>query len=165
MIAHQTREVRTPAIHERPALRTYETNSPRAKARLVALAMLADGRLDDAELENLGREDAFQALGVTREGFLEVLYDFCADVERLPRGRGNYLLAPAALEKMLGEVDGIGERKALLRLIFDVIRSDGRLAQGESELFWRAVDTWNFRAAETRAALNRKHGMTRNASA
>jgi hypothetical protein len=79
-----------------------------------------------------------------------------ADVEAFPRGRGDYVLAPAVLQKMLSEVSDGEERQKLLRLIFDVIRSDGRLAKGEAALFWHAVDTWNFRAAETRAALYRQ---------
>ena len=33
-----------------PMLRAYEPDSPQAKARLVVLAMLADGRLDDVEI-------------------------------------------------------------------------------------------------------------------
>lgn len=139
-----------------PTLRAYEPDSPQAKARLVVLAMLADGRLDDVELDSLDRNGTLSSIGISREDFFAVLYDFCADVEAFPRGRGDYVLAPAVLQKMLSEVSDGEERQKLLRLIFDVIRSDGRLAKGEAALFWHAVDTWNFRAAETRAALYRQ---------
>lgn len=165
MMSYPNRQVLAREMHDRPVFRPYETNSPRAKARLVVLAMLADGRLDDVELERLERDEAFAALGISRESFLEVLYEFCADVEQLPRGYDDYLLAPSALEKMLAEVDGSGERRALLRMIFDVIRSDGRLAKGESELFWHAVDSWKFRAEETRSALRRNRVIEGLASA
>ncbi len=156
MMSYQSHELRAHDMHDRPAFRPYGKNSPRAKARLVVLALLADGRLDDVELERLEHDEAYASLGLTHEDFLEVLYEFCADVEKLPRGHGDYLLAPSVLEEVLGEVDGSNEREHLLRLIFDVIRSDGHLARGESELFWRAVDTWKFRAEETRSALRRK---------
>ena len=144
-----------------PMLRAYEPDSPQAKARLVVLAMLADGRLDDVELDDveldsLDRDGTLSSIGISREDFFAVLYDFCADVEAFPRGRGDYVLAPAVLQKILSEVSDGEERQKLLRLIFDVIRSDGRLAKGEAALFWHAVDTWSFRAAETRAALYRQ---------
>jgi len=148
-----------------PMLRAYVPDSPQAKARLVVLAMLADGRLDDVELDSLDRNGTLSSIGMSREDFFAVLYDFCADVEAFPRGRGDYVLAPAVLQQMLSEVSDGEERQKLLRLIFDVIRSDGRLAKGEAALFWQAVDTWNLRAAETRAVLQRRrrHVITRAA--
>ena len=149
-------ETRGAALDGIQRLRDYVPDSPQAKARLIVLAMLADGRLDEAELDSLDRDGTLAALGLDRDAFFTVLYDFCADVEDLPRGDGDYLLAPAVLRKMLAEVSRSDDRQTLLRLIFDVIRSDGRLARGEAALFWQAVDTWNFRAAETRAALHRR---------
>jgi len=145
--------------------RAYVPDSPQAKARLVVLAMLADGRLDDVELDSLDRNGTLSSIGMSREDFFAVLYDFCADIESFPRGRGDYVLAPAVLQQMLSEVSDGEERQKLLRLIFDVIRSDGRLAKGEAALFWQAVDTWNLRAAETRAVLQRRrrHVTTRAA--
>jgi uncharacterized tellurite resistance protein B-like protein len=153
MMSMQARETFRPFIGTHHPLRVYPANSPRAKARLVVLAMLADGRVDDAELESLTRHGTFDQLGIAREDFFEVLYDFCADVENLPNGSGDYLLSPAVLEQLFGEVSSATERRTLLLLIFDMIRSDGHLADSEADLFWHAVDTWKFRAAETRTAL------------
>lgn len=157
MMTIQSREMLAPHTTPGQPLRAYPTNSPRAKARLVALAMLADGRLDDAELESLGQNVTFTELGIAREDFFEVLYDFCADMENLPKGSGDYLLSPAVLEQLFGEIDSAAERQTLLRQIFDMIRSDGHLADSEADLFWHAVDTWKFRAADTRTALRSQH--------
>ena len=41
---------------------------------------------------------------------------------------------------LLSEISDPDDRKALLKLIFDVIRSDGRLAIGEARLFWNAAE-------------------------
>ncbi len=153
MMTMQAREMCAPYTNPNQKLRAYAPNSPRAKARLVVLAMLADGRLDDAELESLTRHGMFAELGIAREDFFEVLYDFCADVENLPNGSGDYLLSPVVLEQLFGEVNSAAERQLLLRQIFNIIRSDGHLADSEADLFWQAVDAWKFRAAETRAAL------------
>jgi uncharacterized tellurite resistance protein B-like protein len=153
MMTMQAREMCAPYTNPNQALRAYAPNSPRAKARLVVLAMLADGRLDDAELESLARHGTFAELGIAREDFFEVLYDFCADVENLPNGSGDYLLSPVVLEQLFGEIDSTAERQALLRQIFDMIRSDGHLAESEADLFWHAVDTWKFRASDMRTVL------------
>jgi uncharacterized tellurite resistance protein B-like protein len=157
MMSMQAREMCAPYTHPHQSLRAYATNSPRAKARLLVLAMLADGRLDDAELESLTRHGMFATLGIAREDFFEVLYDFCADVENLPRGGGDYLLTPVVIDQLFGEINSSSERQTLLRLIFDMIRSDGRLAQSEADLFWQAVDTWKLHAADTQAVLRGKH--------
>jgi hypothetical protein len=165
MMAIQAREMCTPYTNPDQVLRAYASNSPRAKARLVVLAMLADGRLDDAELESLTRHGTFAELGIAREDFFEVLYDFCADVENLPNGSGRYLLSPAILEQLFGEINGAAERQTLLRQIFDMIRSDGHLADSEADLFWHAVDTWKLRATETPLTLRSQRGSAGQTSA
>jgi len=165
MMTMQAREMCAPFTINNQALRAYASNSPRAKARLVVLAMLADGRLDDAELESLTRHSTFAELGIAREDFFEVLYDFCADVENLPNGSGDYLLSPVVLEQLFGEISSASERQMLLRQIFNMIRSDGNLADSEADLFWHAVDTWKFRAADTRTALRSHHLRSQHGAA
>lgn len=152
------------AVKPGTVLRSYPVDSPRAKARLIVLALLADGRLDAEELEGLRRRGAFRELGIAQEDFYQVLFDFCSDVTRVPAGSGNYLLAPELLENLFGEVLDPAQRQILLHLIFDVIRSDGRLAFGESRLFWNAIDAWNLRLEDGRsmnhgAARGRRRGM------
>jgi len=145
-------------------LRDYPANSPQAKARLIALALLADGRLDSQELDDLSRRRAFHRLGLTREDFFQVLYDFCADLSTAPAREDNYLITPEILTELFIEVSDPAERKSLLRLIFDVIRSDGRLAIGEAQLFWNAVDAWRLAPASTPARLRGKKLRHRRAT-
>ena len=50
--------------------------------------------------------------------------------------------------------------------IFDVIRSDGHLADGEARLIWHALDTWRLRLDDgigyrPRAAAFRQRGRQR----
>ena len=170
MMTMQALEMCASYTNPNQALRAYASNSPRAKARLVVLAMLADGRLDDSKLESPARHGTFAELGIAREDFFGVLYDFCADVENLPNGCGDYLLSPVVLEQLFGEVSSAAERQTLLRQIFDMIRSDDHLADSEADLFWHAVDTWKFRAADTLTALRSQQlrsqrGATGQASA
>ena len=131
-----------------PVLRKYAPNSPQAKARLIALALLADGRLDDKELDDLSRRSAFATLGLAREDFFQVLYDFCADISRMPNRDDNYVVTPEELNRLFAEITDQEQRKNLLHLIFNVIRSDGRLALGEARLFWGAMDAWQLAPQE-----------------
>ena len=169
MMTIQARESLSPIRQPGRPLRTYPVDSPRAKARLVVLALLADGRVDAAELDGLAKYRAFDELGLTRDDFFQVLYDFCADAAGLPEGSGNYLMSPALLETLFDEVNDYGERQKLVRLIFDVIRSDGHLAESEAHLFWRALDTWRLRLDDgikyrPRATALRQRGQQRKAS-
>jgi hypothetical protein len=166
MMTLQARQSLSPINYPGRPLRMYPVDSPRAKARLIVLALLADGRVDTSELDGLAKYRAFQELGITRDDFFQVLYDFCADAAGLPEGSGNYLMSPALLDTLFAEVGGTGERQKLIRLIFDVIRSDGHLADGEARLFWQALDTWRLRLDDSleyrpRAAAHRQRGRQR----
>lgn len=166
MMTLQARLSLSPINYPGRPLRVYPVDSPRAKARLIVLALLADGRVNAAELDGLAKSCAFDELGITRDDFFQVLYDFCADAAGLPEGSGNYLMSPALLETLFDEVGDSAERQKLMRLIFDVIRSDGHLADGEARLFWQALDAWRLRLDDgieyrPRAAAHRQRGRQR----
>lgn len=156
MMSQQAREMCAPHINPNQVLRAYAPNSPRAKARLIVLAMLADGNLDDIELETLSRRGMFAKLGIAREDFFQVFFDFCADVESLPNGEGDYLLQPIVLKQLFGEIDDAAERQSLLFHISDMIHSDGRLEEGEVVLLRQAVATWKLRAADSLTVIRRQ---------
>ncbi|MBK6908109.1 MAG: TerB family tellurite resistance protein [Rhodocyclaceae bacterium] len=145
MMTLQSKTTASQTRHAVGPLRTYPIDSPRAKARIIVLALLADGQLDPRELRGLAERGVVAELGITTDDFFQVLYDFCSDAARLPKGKGNYLMSPALMETILDEVSDAGERKKLVRLIFDVIRSDGHLADSEAHLIWKALDSWSLR--------------------
>jgi hypothetical protein len=61
-------------------MRSYPTNSPEALARLIAMAILADGRLDNREVDWINHNDTAALLGVDRDTLIQVLLDCCRDV-------------------------------------------------------------------------------------
>jgi hypothetical protein len=152
MMSIQARETFTPQFGVAHPLRAYPVNSPRAKARLIVLALLADGQLEKAEFDSLEKRGVYASLGLSREDFVAVLLDFCSDVARLPSNRGSYMLAPAVLDDLLDEVDDPAARKALMWHIAATICSDGRLAEGEEQLFRQAIDAWQLRRPAASAA-------------
>ncbi|WP_051282084.1 TerB family tellurite resistance protein [Azovibrio restrictus] len=142
MMTMQARAMFPQLSEPRHPLRAYPINSASAKARLVVLALLADGRLDECELEVLNRRGSFAALGISREGFVQVLHEFCADVSRLAGGAADWRVSPDLLAGLFAEVTEVEARYAVLRLIISVISSDGHLARGEERLFLGALDAW-----------------------
>lgn len=151
MMSLQARESLQQVTGARHPLRAYAVNSPQAKARLVVLALLADGRLDEREMAALDRRGVFADLGISREDFVQVLYDFCSDVAGLLLvGPGGYKLAPKSLAGLFGEVDDGKARDRLLQHIVAVISSDGHLSDGEEILFRSALDHWQAAAGKMR---------------
>jgi hypothetical protein len=111
MMTMQARESLAPIRHPGRPLRTYPVDSPRAKARLLVLALLADGRVDAAELDGLAKYQAFAELGISRDDFFQVLYDFCADAAGTARGQRHLPDVAGALDHLFAEVCGAAERQ------------------------------------------------------
>jgi len=149
MMSMQARESFPAVTSRHHPLRAYAVNSPRAKARLVVLALLVDGRLDEREMAALERRGVFADLGIAREDFVQVLYDFCGDVaSQMSVGVRGYKLTPNMLAGLLGEVDDRKAREKLLQHIVAVISSDGHLSDAEESLFLRAIDQWQPRSGK-----------------
>jgi hypothetical protein len=142
MMTMQATEMFPPHTGKAHPLRAYPANSPRAMARLVVLAILADGQLDERELNVLDRRGAFEALGISREDFVQVLYDFCADVARLSVTPGGYRLSPSLLEALFDEVDDPAAKERVMNLLVAVFSSDGRFTESEEKLFLGALHAW-----------------------
>lgn len=142
MMTLQAREMHPSRPSRLHPLRDYPLGSPRAKARLVALALLADGRLEDGEIETLDRSGALVRLGISRSDLFEVMADFCADLLRLPAGKGNALLTPAMLAGLFAEVENGEDRTMLLQLIFELAHSDGIITGNEENLLRHAIENW-----------------------
>ena len=149
MMSLQARESFQPVIGNHHPLRVYAVDSPRAKARLIVLALLADGRLDECEIDTLDRRGVFSDLGISREDFVQVLYDFCGDVaSHLSVGQHGYRLTQKAIAGLLDEVADTEDRDKLLQHIVAVISSDGCLSDSEERLFKSAIDHWSPQAGK-----------------
>lgn len=61
-------------------IRSYAPNGPEAAARVLAMMMLTDMRVEDAELEALDRLGVYGIIGLSKRGFSEVFQDYCEDL-------------------------------------------------------------------------------------
>lgn len=125
-------------------MRTYPNNSPQAAARIVALAMLADGQVCKAELDVLDRLCVHEQLGLQPEELHVVVHAFCEDL--LSAAQRTWADAcqvdPRTLAELMAEVDDPELRLKVLRLCISVVEADGRIAEGESIVLVSAVEQW-----------------------
>lgn len=128
-------------------MRTYEPDSAQAKARLIALALLADGGLDKSELDYLENRGIIDSLGIASPTFDSVMHELCQDIDqlgiRLPSGQLD--LDHPAIESILSEISQRKIRQTLLTVMFDIVHADNAISLGEAQLTSRAMKRWGIR--------------------
>lgn len=118
-------------------------NCHAALARLLALSLLANGQMKPCEIEVLCDEGGLARLGLTEGEFFEALYAFCADVERMPALGGGYAISRDQVNTLLEEITDPALRERTLDIMYQVMRSDGRLDGGELALLMATLHTWD----------------------
>ncbi len=125
-------------------MRRYPANSPQAAARIVALTVVADGDIGEAEIEWLERLAVHEQLGLARHELHALLDTFCEDL--LSSDQLKWADAcpvdERTLADLMGEIQDPALRLKLLRLCVELAESDARVAQGESIVLGAAVAHW-----------------------
>ena len=125
-------------------MRRYPVNSPQAAARIVALTVIADGDIGEAEIEWLDRLSVHEQLGLARHELHTLLDTFCEDL--LSSGQLNWADAcpvdECTLADLMGEIQDPSLRLKLLRWCVEVAESDAHVAQGGSIVLVAAVEHW-----------------------
>jgi uncharacterized tellurite resistance protein B-like protein len=125
-------------------MRNYPANSPESLARVVAIAMMADGAIDSSELKSLERHDIVKRLGLDNERFDQVFYEYYADMsvsaDRLPSGQ--FELNAANVGLLLDEIRDPQLQKKVLRAMLDIVNADRRLTGSEASLIAQALKRW-----------------------
>jgi uncharacterized tellurite resistance protein B-like protein len=131
-------------VEGRVAMRSYPTDSPRAAARIVALTMLADGHLAQAELDALERCGAHHALGLSRDALHGVLHALCEDL--LSGAHLNWgdacRVDGRTLAQLMAEVADPALRLRVLQLCLKIVQADGAVEDGEALMLRAAVEHW-----------------------
>lgn len=123
-------------------MRSYPTNSPEAMARLLAMTVVADGELDNCELERLKELQVFSMLGIDSEGFYRVLLDLCRDLAGGGSGEHVALLAPARLQQLAAELTDGELRRVVLSAMLVTAKADGEVSGGEQALLRFLLEQW-----------------------
>lgn len=134
-----------PAGNDRDlSFRSYPMDSPQAAARILALALLADGTIQLSELSSLSRRGTLQRLGITEAALDAVIHELCSDLLAGGVANSGYLVVGRdVLRKLLGDIGDPALQRSLLRGVLDIVHADGELAGGEAVLLSVAADCWN----------------------
>lgn len=125
-------------------MRSYPANSPQAAARIIALTVVADGDIGDAEIAWLDRLVVHEQLGLTRHELHALLDTFCEDL--LSSDQLKWADAcpvdERTLADLMGEIQDPALRLKLLRLCVELAEVDARVDEGESMVLVAAVEHW-----------------------
>ena len=127
-------------------MRSYQTDSSEAMARILALSMLADGGLDQSELKVIANTKILARLGITCTQFQVIIQTLCEDMLQCMRGfdYGKIELDRHVIDQLLSEVNEPHLQKQLLRVILAVVDADGKMSDGEAVLISQALIRWKF---------------------
>lgn len=124
-------------------MRSYPTNSPEALARLVAMAILADGRLDNREVDWIKHNDTAALLGVDRDTLIQVLLDCCRDVINEAEQERVFLLEDHRLARLADDLTDPALQKVALSAMLILAKSDGSVSEGEETLLRFLMSRWS----------------------
>ena len=142
-------------------MRAYPNDSPQAAARIVALAMLADGQVCKAEIELLDRLHAHERLGLQPEELHSIVHAMCDDL--LSTAQLNWADAcqvdPQTLAALTAEIDDAEMRLEVLGLCVAVLarvherqparrQADGRVRRSRDDGQHRSLAWLTSQAAE-----------------
>lgn len=136
--------------------RIDEHPASEAAARVLAVMVAANGRIDARELEALDELDAFARLGVAQQRFV-VLARECLHEIGSGLGECSWLRARdmAYLDRLLDAVTDRHQRLLLCRLAAAVITADGRVTNDERLVFDHVLARWHIsRSMVTEAILH-----------
>lgn len=145
-------------------MRNYPRNSPQAAARIVALAVLADGHLAKAELDVLERLDARYRLGLEcPAAFRDAIHALCEELLGTadPHRGGACRVDRRTLAMLMAEIEDPGLRATVLELCTAAIEADAHVADGEALIVTAALEHWQ----QPRDAKRRQGGEPRMANA
>lgn len=135
-------------------MRAYPNNSPQASARIVALAMLADGHVCKTEMDVIERLNVNAQLGLAPDELKAIVHTLCEDLfYSSHHGWGSTSLDSETLDALLGEIDNPELQVKLLGLCMAVTEADEHIAEGETRVLAAAYKQWGLPHAVTSSAL------------
>ncbi|HSD37221.1 MAG TPA: TerB family tellurite resistance protein [Rhodocyclaceae bacterium] len=135
-------------------MRPYPLDSAQAAARIVALAMLADGNLTRAELDALADSDGQRRLGLWPGEWHEIVSALCEDLisssHQSPGANCN--IDARGLAALMAEVDDPGLREKVMDLCVAVVDADAQLSEGEMVVLRALGESWSAQRAVSQTA-------------
>ena len=125
-------------------MKTYSKDSPEAMARVLAMTMITDARLDDRELDAMDRLRLYELMGLSREDFSRVVKDYCDDLLH-GGGASTGKIDLMDRDRIDAVIDSIGDSSMRLKtahMILAIAKADGQLHDTELALFRHVLSRW-----------------------
>lgn len=127
-----------------PTLRLYPIDSPQAAARVVCLALVADGQLQREETAALRELRVAERLGLSRPQFHDVLSGFCDDLmAATAHDEDACILTPRQIRRVLADVVDAQLRLLVLDLCVELMQADEVLHDGETIVLRAFGECWD----------------------
>ena len=135
-------------------MKQYKQNTPEAMARILAMLMVADGSMDDRELELLDKLNIYGILDIDRKKFIEVLHAYCNDLSDSADADGTvHLVDRARIDELLDCVDEPKKRLLLCAMALDMSKADAEFSELEMAIFTHMLDRWHLTLEDIQTAF------------
>jgi uncharacterized tellurite resistance protein B-like protein len=132
-------------------MRTYQPNSPQAAARLIALAVLADGHVGSSELDALDEARLSHRLGLGPGEFRTIMRDLCEDLMSTSHLNWGNLCRPESdvMLQLIVELRDPRMQTEVIDLCKTAMLADDHVSEHEYALLhafaqaWRMPCKWN----------------------
>jgi Tellurite resistance protein TerB len=126
-------------------MKHYPKNSPEAVARVVAMMMIADSRLDDRELGIMDELRIYDIIGISRNRFSQVMQDYCSDLVSTGDANGHIRLVDEnRINEIVDLLDDHDTRVRTCSMMLNIAKADGKLHATEVAVFRHILDRWGF---------------------
>lgn len=143
--------------------RRYRRNSPEALARVVAMLLLGDGRIDPGELDFMDRVGVFGILGVPRDLFMRVASELVGELRADAESAvDRHRVRQARIDAALDVVEDRDQQYLVCAVLVYLAESDHSLAGEETAMLRQAFRRWDVSAEALEKELNVPRSRTRH---
>lgn len=123
--------------------RTDTDERAHAAGRIVALALLANGEINEPELDVLRELQALERLGLTAAQWQDIVERTRQAMQAAPPTQDGAPLDAGTLSQWLAAVDEPALRQLVLELCAGMVGADGTVGRRESTVLHRLVEQWD----------------------
>ncbi|QNM95373.1 hypothetical protein [Chitinimonas koreensis] len=137
-------------------MKKYSPNSPEAMARLLVMLIMSDGNVDPREIDSLETLNIYDALDISRTGFIEVLHQYCNDLSDEADEAGQiHLVDRERIDDLLETVTEPKKQLLVATLALDMTKADRSLSEPELAIYTHMLERWHLTLDDIESAYAR----------
>ncbi len=138
-------------------MNNYASNSPEAISRVLAMMMITDAKLDERELEVLDELNIYELVGISRDGFAQVVQEYCEDLLQSSNPQERVRLVDKdRIDRIIDCVDDRHKRIYTCGMLLNVANADGQISDSEMAVFTYILERWGLSLEELEAEFTKQ---------